>query len=147
MINREPWIEVTGVEVDSGSLADHQQQGRHSAQLETRGRAKKQRRSLKSSAEEGEHLIPHRGLFRTQFPAFASILDIFCVSWPLSFMLSQLAHERRDVSQVSRRIHFACCDSSQQSINANIISLAFSSPTTIGSPGCFIAVAQFLYLK
>jgi len=59
MINREPWIEVTGVEVDSGSLADHQQQGRHSAQLETRGRAKKQRRSLKSSAEEGEHLTPH----------------------------------------------------------------------------------------
>lgn len=56
MIDGEPWIEVTGIEVDSGSLADHQQQGRHSAQLESRGRAKKQKCSLNSSAEEGEHL-------------------------------------------------------------------------------------------
>lgn len=58
MINREPWIEVTGVEVDSGSLAADQQQGRHSAQLESRGKAKKQRCFLNSSAEEGELLTP-----------------------------------------------------------------------------------------
>ena len=58
MINREPWIEVTGVEADSGSLAGDKQQGRHSAQLESPGEAQKQRCVLNSSAEEGELLTP-----------------------------------------------------------------------------------------
>ncbi|KAL0026974.1 hypothetical protein WJX79_005083 [Trebouxia sp. C0005] len=50
MIDREPWIEVTGIEMGSGSLPDHHQHGSHSAQLETMGKAKKQRCSLNSSA-------------------------------------------------------------------------------------------------
>jgi len=89
---------VTGVEMSSGSLPYHQQQGRHSAQLETRGKAKKQRCSLNSSAGEGEHLTPLEGLFGTLFPVVASILDGCCVSGPLSFTLSQLVHQERQES-------------------------------------------------
>ncbi|DBA95066.1 TPA: hypothetical protein ACH3X1_002579 [Trebouxia sp. C0004] len=95
LINKEPWIEVTGLEMGPGSLPDHQQQGRLSALLETRGKAKKQRCSLNSSAGGGVGLTPLGGLFGTLFPAFASIPDIHCVSWPLSFMLSQLVHQER----------------------------------------------------
>ncbi len=68
MINREPWIEVTGIEMSPGSLPSHQQQGRHFAQLETRGKVKKQRCSLNSSAGEGESLTHVAGLFGTLLP-------------------------------------------------------------------------------
>ncbi len=93
---------MTGVEVDSGSLPGHQQPSRYAALLETRGKAKKQRCFLSSSAGEVERLTPLGGLFGTLFPAFASIPDTCCLSGPLSFMLSQLVHHERLEPAVSK---------------------------------------------
>lgn len=126
MIDREPWIEVTGIEMGSGSLPDHHQHGSHSAQLETMGKAKKQRCSLNSSAGKDEDSTPLGSLFHTQFPAFASVPNVCCVSSPLFSMLSQLVHEERSMSQLSSSMHYAWCDCSQQSVDSIVIGLVCS---------------------
>ena len=147
LIKRYPGIEVIGIEMNSGSLPDHQQQGRHSAQLENRGKTKKQRCSLNSSANEGEHLTQLGGLFGTLFPAFASSSGICCVSRPLSFTLSQLMYQNSDVSQLSQCIQFAWHGSSQQSIDPIVTSLILSPNTIIQMLDALLLLLTFSVLK